>query len=54
MDTDLRRPTLRTPIAMGGEYSGNTNAHRGLAVEDGLAVSLTEFNLWPYEYELSY
>jgi len=54
MDTDLRRPTLRTPIAMGGEYSGHTNAHRGLAVEDGLAVSLTEFNLWPYEFELNY
>jgi len=54
MDTDLRRPTLRTPIAMGGEYSGHTNAHRGLAVEDGLAVSLTEFNLWPYEFQLNY
>ena len=54
MDTDLRRPTLRTPIAMGGEYSGHQNAHRGLAVEDGLAVSMTEFNLWPYEFELNY
>jgi len=54
MDTDLRMPTLRTPIAMGGEYSGHTNAHRGLAVEDGLAVSLTESNMWPYEFQLNY
>jgi hypothetical protein len=54
LDTDFKRPTLRTPIAMGGEYSGHQNAHRGLAVEEGLAVSLTEFNMWPYEFELSY